>query len=214
MDNYDDFYGNSSLYKTMNSFRGRREVQITLSVCAMLVFIGLALGVVLYRITGDDITVDTDALVGRYFKGMFADAVGAGGKVSVIFSSFLHEIMFPALVFVMGYTVFAPVFSAALCVWKAALCGFAVCMLEFTSVNGIFVESLIYLICQIAIISVNVSVAVRAFFFSTAFNTSSVKLADVVKRTDSRNYICDFIISAGIILVSVAGTLIVINFIA
>lgn len=212
MENY-DIYENPSLYRTMNRFRARRESRIALSVSAMLVFLGLALGVVLYRICGDDISLDTTSIVSRYFGGMFSGATDFGAKVSVIFYAFLHEIIFPAVVFVCGYTVFAPVLSAALCMWKATLCGFAVCMLEFTSVNGIFVESLIYLISQIAVISVSVSVAMRAFFFSTYFNSENVSLADVVKRTESRAYICDFVISAGVVFATVAGTLILINFI-
>ena len=179
----------------------------------MLVFLGLALGVVLYRICGDDISLDTTSIVSRYFGGMFADTSGFGARISIIFYAFLNEIALPALVFACGYTVFAPVLSAALCVWKATLCGFAICMLEFTSVDGIFVASLIYLVSQIAIISVSVSVAIRAFFFSGYFNSERVSLADVIKRHESRAYICDFIISAGVIFITVAGTLILINFI-
>ena len=178
----------------------------------MLVFVGLALGVILYRIAGDGVDIDTDALIGSYFRGMFAQANGVGAKINVIMSSFCHEIILPALVFVMGYTVFAPIFSAFICVWKAALCGFAICMLEFTTHNGIFVESLIYLMCQIAIISVSVSTALRACFFSNAFNSDKVCLADVVKRRDSRTYIVDFIISAGVLFVTVTLTLVLINF--
>ena len=212
MENY-DIYENQSLYRTMNRFRAKRESRIALSVSAMLVFLGLSLGVVLYRICGDDISLDTTSIVSRYFGGMFNGADGFVAKVSIIFYAFLNEIIFPALVFVCGYTVFAPVLSAALCMWKATLCGFAICMLEFTSVNGIFVESLIYLVSQIAIISVSVSVAMRAFFFSDFFNSERVNLADVVKRAESRAYICDFIISAGVIFMTVAGTLILINFI-
>ena len=212
MENY-DIYENQSLYRTMNRFRAKRESRIALSVGAMLVFIGLALGVVLYRACGDDISLDTTSIVSRYFGGMFTEAHGFGAKVSVIFYAFLHEIALPALVFVCGYTVFAPVLSAVLCVWKATLCGFAICMLEFTAVNGIFVESLVYLMSQIAIISVSVSVAMRAFFFSGYFNSEHVSLSDVVKKSESRAYICDFIISAGVVFVTVAGTLILINFI-
>lgn len=212
MENY-DIYETPSLYRTMNRFRAKRESRIALAVSAMLVFLGLALGVVLYRICGDDVSLDTTSIVSRYFGGMFAQSDGFGAKISVIFYAFLNEIALPALVFACGYTVFAPVFSAALCMWKATLCGFAICMLEFTSINGIFVESLIYLLSRIAIISVSVSVAIRALFFSNYFNAERVSLADVVKKAESRAYICDFIISSGVIFVTVAGTLILINFI-
>ena len=209
----EDVYTDDSLYKTMNAYRGRREVKIAMTTAAMLVFLGLALGVVLYRISGNDIDVDADSVIGTYFRGMFAQAHGAGDKLGVILFCFYHEIAFPALVFVLGYTVFAPIFSAALCVWKAAVCGFAICMLEFTTQNGIFVESLIYLICQIAIISVDVSVAMRAFFYSSTFCADNVRLADVFKRDDSRAYFFDFIISAGVLFIAVTLTLVLINFI-
>ena len=209
----DDTYNNESLYKTMNAYRGRREARIAMSTAAMLVFAGLALGVILYRISGEDIDIDTDALIGNYFRGMFAEADGAGAKLGVMLSCFWHEMAFPALVFVMGYTVFAPIFSAAICVWKSALCGFAICMLEFTTQNGIFVESLIYLVCQIAIISGNVSVALRAFFYSATFNSDEVKLADVFGRSDSRAYIVDFVISSGVLFLTITLTLVLINFI-
>lgn len=213
MDNYSDFDENSHLYKTMRSFRGKREGRIMLSVGAMLVFFGLVLGVVLYRLTGDDIPFDTDGLIDRYFGGMFSQANSLNGKIGVILSSFLHEITLPSLTFIFGYTVFSPIFSSALCIWKATLCAYAICMLEFTAVSGIFVESLLFLIAQIAIISVDVSVAMRSYVYSTKFNSDKVSLKDVVKRSDSLSYICDFIISAGILFISIAGTLIVINFI-
>lgn len=210
--NYEDMYTDESLYKTMRPYKAKREARIAVSVCAMLVFIGLALGVILYRISGNEIDIDADNLIGTYFRGMFAKADSVSAKLGVILSSFYHELMFPLLVFIMGYTVFAPIFSAAICVWKAAVCGFAVCMLEFTTHNGIFIESLLYLICQIAIISVDVSVAIRAFFYSSQFCKGNTGLADLVKRDDSRAYFFDFIISAGVLFVSVTLTLVAINF--
>lgn len=210
---YYEAYNEDALYKTMNEYRGKREARIALATAVILVFMGLALGVVLFRIIGDKVTSETDFLVGEYFKGMFAEADGFGDKLGVVIDSFVHELIFPMLVFAFGYTVFAPVFSAALCVWKSALCGFAVCMLELTSISGLFVESLIYLISQIAVISVCVSVALRAFFFSRKFCSDKAELADVFKRADSREYIFDFVISAGVLFITVILTLVVINFI-
>lgn len=208
-----DMFNDSHLYKTMNEYRAKREARIAMATSAMLVFIGLALGVILYRIVGDDIDVDTDALIGTYFRGMLANASGFGEKLKVILDSFFHELAFPAFVFALGYTVFAPIACAAICVWEAAVCGFAICMLEFTSVSGIFVESLLYLGSRIAIISICVSVALRAFFFSRAFNSDRVELADVIKRQDAREYAVDFIISAGVLFVTVILTLVMMNFV-
>ncbi len=209
---YDDMYTQESLYKTMRAYRGKREARAALSVCAMLVFIGLVLGVVLYRIAGYGIDIDADSVIGSYFNGMFAQADSAADKLGVILSAFYHEIAFPALVFVMGYTVFAPIFSAAICIWKAALCGFAICMLEFTTHNGIFVESLIYLASQIAIISIDVSIAIRAFFNSSEFLKRESTVLDIFKREDSRAYFFDFVISAGVLFITVILTLVLINF--
>lgn len=210
---YEDIYNDESLYRTMHAFRGKREVKTALGVFSMLVFTGLVLGVVLYRITGDSIDIDADFIIGTYFKGMFAEADSFSDKLFVILASFYHEILFPLLVFVMGYTVFAPIFSAAICVWKAAVCSFAICMLEFTTHNGIFIESLIYLACQIAIISVSVSVAIRAIFYSKRFQNTGASLVDIVKRDDSRAYILDFVVSAGVLFVTITLTLVLINFI-
>lgn len=209
---YEDMYTNETLYKTMRAYRGRKEARAAIAVSAMLVFIGLALGVILYRISGDGIDMDADSLIGNYFRGMFAEARSASDKIGVIVSSFYHEIAFPALVFIMGYTVFAPIFSAAICVYKAAICSFAICMLEFTTQNGIFVESLIYLACQIAIISVNATVAIRAYFYSVEFLKGEACLIDIFKRDDSRAYFFDFIISAGVLFITVTLTLVLINF--
>ena len=210
---YENIYNDESLYRTMRAYRGRREVKVTLSICSMLVFIGLVLGVILYRITGESIDIDADSIISTYFKGMFAEADSLADKLFVIMSSFYHEILFPLLVFAMGYTVFAPIFCAAICVWKAAVCSFAICMLEFTTQNGIFIESLIYLASQIAIISVSVSVAIRALFYSKRFQNKGASLADIVKRNDSREYILDFVVSAGVLFVTITLTLVLINFI-
>ncbi|MBQ4136599.1 MAG: hypothetical protein IJD67_00675 [Clostridia bacterium] len=208
-----DAFEDSRLYKTMNEYRAKREARIAMATSAMLVFIGLALGVILYRIVGEDIDVDQDALIGTYFRGMLANASGFGEKLRVILDSFFHELAFPAFVFVLGYTVFAPIACAAICVWEAAVCGFAICMLEFTSVGGIFIESLLYLISRIAIISICVSVSLRAFFFSRAFNSDRVELKDVIKRQDARAYAIDFVISAGVLFVTVILTLVMMNFV-
>ncbi len=210
---FEEMYNDESLYRTMRAYRGRREVRMALSICSMLVFIGLALGVVLYRVTGDSIDIDADFIIGTYFKGMFAEADSLSDKLFVILSSFYHEMLFPLLVFVMGYTVFAPVFCAAICVWKASVCSFAICMLEFTTQGGIFIESLIYLASQIAIISVSVSVAIRALFYSKRFQNAGASLIDIIKRDDSRAYILDFVVSSGVLFVTVTLTLVLINFI-
>lgn len=210
---YDEMFEEQSLYRTMNEYKGRREARVALATAVILVFMGLALGVVLFRIVGDEITSETDFLVGDYFKGMFAEAQTLGDKLGVIVDSFFHELTFPLIVFAFGYTVYAPVFSAALCIWKSALCGFAICMLELTTMSGIFVESLIYLISQITVISICVSVAMRAFFYSRRFCSDEVFLSDIFKRADSRAYILDFVISAGVLFMTVTLTLVLINFI-
>lgn len=204
-------YTDDPLYKTMRAFRGKRETRIAVATAAMLVFLGLALGAVIYRCSGADIGVDADALIGRYFKGIFSQATSIGGRLGIVLSCFVHELIFPALVFFFGYTVFAPIFSSAICLWKAAVCGFAVCMLEFTDQGGIFIESLIYLVAQIAVISVDVSVALRAYFFSSSLHSGKLTLVDIFKRADSRAYFFDFVISAGALFAAVTLTLVLIG---
>lgn len=204
-------YNDESLYRTMNEYKGRREARIALASAGILVFLGLALGIVLFRIVGDNLTSEGDCLIENYFKGMFSEAHGLGAKIKVIIDSYFHELMFPLVVFVFGYTVYAPIFSAAICVWKSTLCGFALCMLEFTTLSGIFIESLIYLISRIVIIAISVSVALRAFAYSSRFTSGRAELADVFKRADSREYAFDFVISAGLLFITVTLSLVLLS---
>lgn len=206
---YDREY--ESLYKTMNAYSGRREAKIALAAATVLVFVGFAIGAVLYSISGIDI--DGDLLISGYFDGMFASADSVGEKIGIVLACFYHEVAFPTLVFISGYTVFAPLFASAICVTRATICAFSVCMLEFTSRGGIFIESLIFLICQIALISIDVSIAVRAYFHSISFCSRSSSISDILKRGDSRAYFFDFIISAGVLFTAVTLTIVLINLI-
>ncbi len=208
--NYNGSYGEDTLYRTMNEYRGKKEAGAALAAAAMLAFAGLALGVVFYRVGASDAGIDADADIVGCFRTMFDDLTGAGDRVSLVLSCFFREVFPLVLIFVGGYTVFAPILSAALCLWSSAVCGFAVCMLEATGVGGIFLESLIFLVCRIAIISICISASLRAYFFSKNFCKKGAELVDVFKKDESRVYFFDFVISSGSMFLCVSITLLLI----
>ncbi len=207
----DEIFERETLYKSMNEYKDAREGRIALASAGILVFLGLTLGVVLFRIVSDNITSDNDYILGDYFNGIFLESEGLGAKLKIIIDSYFHELLFPFVTFVFGYTVFAPLFSAALCIWQSALCGFSVCMLDFSKLSGMFTESLIYLACRVLIIVICISVSLRAFLYSRKFVSEKSSLADIFKRSDSKEYAIDFLISGAALFIVLTLTLVLLS---
>ncbi len=123
---------------------------VMLAASSLFIF-GSFLGCALYHFLGIGESELYDNLIERYFLALFYRCDGALDVAMVALDCCTHELWLFIAVFFAGFTLFVPIVSAAVLLYRGVLFGFAVTMLQFSLRTGILLDSLVYLGASLAI---------------------------------------------------------------
>ncbi len=138
----------------------------TVMLCAASLFIfGTFLGCAVYRLLGIGESELYDNLIERYFLALFYKCASPADVIRVAADCVLHEIWIFAAVFFAGFTLFAPIISAAALLYRGLLFGFAVTMLQFSTRIGLLLDSIVYLCAAFAVSILLALLSTEAIFF-------------------------------------------------
>ena len=137
---------------------------VLLAATALCLF-GAFIGCALYRLPGLSADPLYDNLIERYFVALFYRCSSVGDVLSVVVSCMAHEIVPLVLIFLGGFTIFTGFISGVVMLWRGVVFGFAFSMLEFSSKSGLLTDSICYLACRFALLSLTAILCARAFGF-------------------------------------------------
>lgn len=137
---------------------------VMLTATALCLF-GAFVGCALYRLPGLSADPLYDNLIERYFVALFYRCSSARDVLSVLISCMTHEIVPLLLIFLGGFTIFTGFISGAVLLWRGVVFGFAFSMLEFSSKSGLLTDSIYYLACRFALLSLTAILCAHAFGF-------------------------------------------------
>lgn len=121
-----------------------------LAASSLFIF-GSFVGCAVYRLLGIGESELYDNLIERYFLALFNRCGSTLDIVRVAADCCLHELWMFIAVFFAGFTLFTPLVSGALLLYRGILFGFAITMLQFSNRTGLLLDSIVYLFAAFAI---------------------------------------------------------------
>ncbi len=143
----------------------KSDMKLLLLAASAIFIFGGFLGCAVYRLLGIGESELYDKLIERYFVALFYKCASPLDVLFVVLDCFLHELSAPAVIFFGGFTLFTGAVSAAALLWRGALFGFSLTMLQFSSKAGLLLDSLCFLGAKFAVSMLCIIMAAYAFGF-------------------------------------------------
>lgn len=121
-----------------------------LAASSLFIF-GSFVGCAIYRLLGFGESELYDNLIERYFLSLFDRCATPLDIVRVAADCCLHELWMFIAVFFAGFTLFTPLVSGAMLLYRGVLFGFSLTMLQFSTRTGLLLDSMVYLFAAFAI---------------------------------------------------------------
>ncbi len=176
----------------------RRTVMLAAS--SLFIF-GSFVGCAIYRFLGIGESELYDNLIERYFLALFYKC-GSGLDIAMVsLECCMHELWVFIAVFLTGFTLFIPIVSSVIMLYRGMLFGFAVTMLQFSLRTGILLDSIVYLAANLAISLLCMILSAEAMGFY--YNGGQPKLRS--QRT--RDYLAVFLRICALVCANVLSML-------